>query len=78
MRSSIFHSWLGLSLGSPDAHFCTLFYLGNIFKDTLLDRSAHFLVSFISLFLADTQFAFGDYINVVVPAISTVLVKGSR
>jgi hypothetical protein len=43
VRSSIFHFWLGTSLGFPDTYFCTLFHLGNIFvKDTSLDRSAHF------------------------------------
>jgi hypothetical protein len=60
--------WLGISLGSPDAHFYTLFHLGNIFKDTSLDRSA------LSL-SASFRCSWRIPINVVVPAISTFLIK---
>lgn len=71
MRWSQSQFWLGMIPGSRRS-LIPPFYLGNIFvKDTSLDRSAHILiVSFISLFLADTQFAFGDNIKSVAPAIS--------
>lgn len=54
----------------PDIHFCTLFHVGNIWvQDSSLDCSAqHFLVTLFRLFLADTQFAFGEYMAAVVPA----------